>query len=201
MELLTITEATEAGNDCARFDLENKMMSFLDKPLAIVDIETTGDDEIRHEILEIGLLLVEQKTLSVITSANWLIKPHHIETAIPAALTKNGYNESDWKDALELSEVMPVFSEMTNGAVFTAFNVCFDLAFIKQAFRTKGVPNLMDYHYFDVLTLAWAMCGDKLERLNLRAVSELLNVPPEPEPHRAINGANTALEVLKKLKQ
>jgi len=62
-------------------------MDFKKRPLAIVDIETTGDDELKHEILEIGLLVVRQKDLEVIDSGNWLVKPHHIETAVPAART------------------------------------------------------------------------------------------------------------------
>ena len=178
---------------------QNKM-DFRKRPFIIVDTETSGDDELKHEILEIGLLVVSQKDWAVIDSGNWLIKPHHIENAIPAALERNGYNEHDWRNAPELSDVMPIFSEKTKDGIFMAFNVSFDWAFIKNAFRITNVPNLMDYHRLDVLTLAWALGGDNLERLNLKAVAEFFGVPPEPDPHRAINGAETALEVLKKIK-
>jgi DNA polymerase III epsilon subunit-like protein len=175
-------------------------MDFKDRPFAVVDLETTGDDELRHEILEIGLLVVRQSDWNVIDSGNWLIKPHHIETALPAALERNGYNERDWRDAKELSEVMPLFSEKTKDAIFTSFNVTFDWPFIKNAFRVTQVPDLMDYHRLDILTLAWAAGGDTLEHFNLKAVSEFFGVPPEPDPHRAIHGAETALAVLKKIK-
>lgn len=180
-------------------DKLNKI-DFIDRPLAIVDVETSGDDELKHELLEIGLLVVSQKDWKIIDSGNWLIKPHHIENAIPAALERNGYNGHDWQGALELSVVMPLFSEKTKDAVFTAFNVTFDWAFIKNAFRITNVSNLMDYHRLDILTLAWAKGGDRLERFNLKTVSEFFDVPPEPNPHRAIHGAETALGVLKKLK-
>ena len=176
-------------------------MGFRERPLAIVDLETSGDDELVHEILEIGLLVVDQKDWRVLDSGNWKIRPHHIENAIPAALERNGYNELDWRDAVELSDVMPLFSQKTKDAIFTAYNVIFDWAFIKHAFRTTGAPNLMDYHRFDILTLAWGAGGEKLERLNLKAVSEFFSVPPEPDPHRAINGAETALVVLKKIQE
>ncbi len=141
-------------------------MNFKDRPFAIVDIETSGDDELKHEILEIGLLVVRQKDWEVMDSGNWLIKPHHI-----------------------------------GNAVFTSFNVTFDWSFIKNVFRITGAQNLMDYHRLDILTLAWAMGGDKLEKFNLKAVSEFFGVPPEPDPHRAINGAETALAVLRKIKK
>ena len=175
-------------------------MDFRERPLAIVDIETSGDDELKHEILEIGFLIVRKKNFEVIDSGNWLIKPHHIENAIHAALSRNGYNDYDWRDAEELSKVMPIFSEKTQNAIFTAFNVTFDWAFIKNAFRVTGAPNLMDYHRLDILTLAWTMGGDSLEHFNLKAVSEFFGTPPEPDPHRAINGAEAALNILRKLK-
>lgn len=176
-------------------------INFKDRPLAIVDIETTGDDELKHEILEIGLLLARQKDLEIIDSGNWQVKPHHIETAVPAALQINGYNEADWQNARELADVMPEFAAKTKDAIFTAFNVSFDWSFIKHAFRTTGVPNLMDYHRLDIMTLAWVAGGDKFERFNLKAVSEFFGVPPGSDIHRAINGAETALAVLRKLKK
>ena len=175
-------------------------IDFRTRPFVIVDVETSGDDELKHEILEIGLLVVRQNDFVITDSHNWLIKPHHIENALPAALLLNGYNKRDWQNAKELSDVMPIFSQKTKDGIFTAFNVSFDWSFIKNAFRITGVPNLMDYHRLDILTLAWAMDGDKLKTFNLKTVSEFFGVPPEPELHRAINGAKTALEVLKKIK-
>jgi DNA polymerase III epsilon subunit-like protein len=175
-------------------------MNFKDRPLAIVDIETTGDDELVHEILEIGLLVVKQDSLEVIDFSNWKVRPHNIENAILAALERNGYKEEDWQNALDLADVMPIFSEKTKDAVFTSFNVSFDWAFIKQAFRTTGVSNIMDYHRIDILSIAWSKGGDKLEKFSLKTLSEYFGIPPEPEVHRAINGAKTALELLRKLR-
>lgn len=94
---------------------------------------------------------------------------------------------------------MPLFSHKTKDAVFASFNVSFDWAFIKHAFRTTNVSNLMDYHRLDILTLAWAAGGSALERFNLQALCNYFGVPPEPDPHRALNGAETALALLKKL--
>ena len=60
-------------------------------PLAFTDLETTGDIFTKHEILEIGLVVVNQKTLEVIDELNLKIKPLYIENVVPAALAKNGY--------------------------------------------------------------------------------------------------------------
>jgi DNA polymerase-3 subunit epsilon len=176
-------------------------MDFRQRPLAIVDVETSGDDESRHEILEVGLLVVRQSDLEILDEMSEKVKPHNIATALPEALKLNGYNEKDWRDAKELAEVMAVFSQKTKGAIFTAYNVSFDWAFIKEAFSKTGAPNLMDYHRFDILSLAWYKLGDKLERINLKEVCKFLGVEPEPETHRAIEGARSALKALKKLKE
>ena len=40
-------------------------MDILDRSLAITDIETSGLDPIGHEIIELGLVLVNQKTFDI----------------------------------------------------------------------------------------------------------------------------------------
>jgi DNA polymerase III epsilon subunit-like protein len=55
------------------------------------------------------------------------------------------------------------------------------------------------YHRLDLLTLAW----DRLPPgafLSLKKVCERLDIPPEPDLHRALAGALSAFKVLKKLK-
>jgi len=41
-------------------------MDLSNKPIAMTDLETTGDIFAIHEILEIGLVLFEQKTFKII---------------------------------------------------------------------------------------------------------------------------------------
>lgn len=61
-------------------------MKMTDRPLAFTDVETTGLDPHIHEIIEIGLVLVEHKDLTVVEELNLKIKPEHIETATAEAL-------------------------------------------------------------------------------------------------------------------
>lgn len=174
-------------------------MDFRDRPLAIVDIETTGDDELTHEILEIGVVVAKQTDWHVIHARNWLIKPHHIETAVPAALERNGYKEEDWREARELADVMPEFAEITVDAVFTAYNATFDWSFIKHAFRTSQTKNRMDYHRLDVMSMAWERAQGKLGSISLKSACQFYGVEPETDPHRALNGAEAALRLLRKI--
>jgi DNA polymerase III epsilon subunit-like protein len=45
-------------------------MDFRERQFAVVDIETTGDDELKHEILEVGLLVVRQKDFEIVDTTN-----------------------------------------------------------------------------------------------------------------------------------
>lgn len=168
--------------------------------IAITDLETTGLDFLVHEIIEIGLLVVESSSFEVVDRLDVRVKPEHIETATKEAMEVNGYNESDWKTAVPLKEAMIEYSRKTPKAVFLAHNVTFDWSFTNEAFRKTGVKNLMDYHRLDLYTIAWILLKNtKVEGFNLNKIANFLGVPQEPMPHRAINGATTAFEVLKKL--
>lgn len=175
-------------------------MNLLDRPLAITDIETTGLDPIGHEIIELGLVLVDQKTYEVLDSWSVKVKPEHIDTATPEALAVNGYVGELWQDAYNLKIAMNSYKKKTKDAIFVSHNVTFDWSFIYEAFAKTNLESLMDYHRLDLFSLAWLSLSDKLLKINLAALCDYFNIEKEPEPHAAINGAMKAFEVLKKLK-
>lgn len=178
-------------------------MHFLDRPLAITDVETTGLDPEIHEIIEIGLVLVNQRTLEIIEKLNIWVKPEHLDRASERALEVNGYNERihEWDNAVTLEEAMKLYAEKTEGALCVAHNAVFDGPFIKAAFKRAGVENPMDYHVVCQMSVAWNRLGmSGLEKLKLSEIAKFLGLPPEPEVHRAINGAMLAYEVLKRMR-
>ena len=101
--------------------MEQKM-KIKDRPLAFPDLETNGVEPLRykrrwywpwskypvewHEIIEIGLLLVDQKTLQIINKLDVKIKPAYPERMTEIVLKVNGYSSNIWKDAISLSEAM-----------------------------------------------------------------------------------------------
>ena len=168
--------------------------------IAITDLETTGLDFAIHEIIDIGLLVVDSVTLQVTNKLDIRVKPTHLDTATEEAMRINGYNETDWKDAVSLEEAMKLYAEKTPTAIFLAHNVTFDWSFINEAFRSTKVKNLMDYHRLDLYTISWFLLkSTKIKGFNLNKIANFLGIPEEPMPHRAINGATTAYEVFKKL--
>lgn len=174
-------------------------MDFKDRPLAITDLETTGDVPGVHEIIEIGLVVCHPETFEILDTLNVKVKPQHIENAIPKALERNGYKEENWTNAGSLKEAMEIYSKKTEGGVFYAYNVTFDWGFILEAFKQTGIKDGMDFHRFDIMSMAFGKFKNASGGVSLNNASKLLGIPEEPMPHNALNGAMQAYEVLKKL--
>lgn len=174
-----------------------------DLPLAFTDIETTGLRVGYHEILEIGLVLVNQKTLDVIDEWEVKVAPAHPERAMPSSLAVNGYHEADWADATSLQEAIEEYARRVNGSLLAGWNTRFDAAFLSLAFSECGMDiyQAMDYHAFDVMPLALESLRDnRPARFSLNGVAAHLGLPQEPTVHRALNGATQALAVCKALR-
>lgn len=168
--------------------------------VALVDLETTGLNGNADEIIEIGCIVFDTKTMEILDTMDVKVLPEHIETASPRALEVNGYVEEAWVDAVTLHQAIMTLSEKTRGTTLMAYNVTFDWSFLKTAFETTGHPNEMDYHRLDLLSIAWArLPHHKVSSWSLKTVCIYLGIAPEPKVHRAIHGAEAAYEVYRKL--
>lgn len=177
-----------------------QILNFRTKNIAITDIETTGLDPLKHEIIEIGLVLIKQPGFEIIDTLDIKVKPENINQAAPEALELNGYKPEDWLDAVSLQEAMSKYLEKVVNAVFCAYNVSFDFPFLRQACVKTGLQMTLDYHSIDLPSLVWARYRKAgLDSLKLKKVAEFMGLQPEPEVHGAINGAMLNLELLKKL--
>jgi len=170
-----------------------------ERRIAMTDLETSGDVFGVNEILEIGLVVFGQKSFEIIDTLDVKVKPEHIENAIPAALAKNGYKPENWQEAVSLKSAIEQYAEKTKDCIFCAYNATFDWGFMNHAFRVTGVQDDMDYHRLDVLSMLWKDTFRNKESWSLKTACQIFGVPPEPEPHSALNGAMTAYELFKKL--
>jgi DNA polymerase-3 subunit epsilon len=168
--------------------------------IAIVDIETSGLDPETHEILEIGVVIFDTRTLEIVNTLDLRVKPEHIETANPQALKVNGYNEEEWTDCMSLQMAMMIFKAQTQDATFCAHNMIFDWSFILKASEKTGVGLNFDYHKLDLLSIAWARIPhNKVQSWSLKTICSYLNITPEPKLHRGLQGAMKEYEVYKSL--
>lgn len=175
--------------------------------LAFVDVETTGLNPGKHELIELGLVLVRQvpkegkgPDLEIIEEIDWKIIPTRLEDADPQSLVINGYTPEKWLFAFDLKKVMEQFAEKTRGASMVAHNVPFDLGFLEKAFEKSGVSNTMHYHRIDTISLALAKLYDvpEVEKFSLRALCEHFGIENKTA-HTALSDARATFELFKKL--
>jgi len=175
--------------------------------LAFIDLETTGLDPERHEIIEMGVIIARQipqdgagNKLEVIEEFDLRVKPEHLETSDPESLKINGYNEMDWVFAIDLSNAMEKLAEKTEGAILVAQNVAFDWLFLEKAFVKTGIKNKMDFHRLDLLSMAYAKLyqDERAQRFSLRALCEYFDIKNE-KAHTALADIRAEFEIYKRL--
>lgn len=167
--------------------------------LVFIDIETTGLNVSKHEIIEIGCVLVTPK-LEVIEEFELKIKPERIEDADPTSLKINHYKEEQWQDALSLEEAMKILSEKTKGFIMVGQNVAFDSMFLEFNFSKLGIVNEMHYHKLDTISIAWAKLHREpdLNHFSLREMCVRFGIKNE-HSHTALSDARATYELYKKL--
>lgn len=107
---------------------------------SIIDIETTGGSRKGNKITEIAIINFDGE--NIIDEFQTLINP---EMRIPSHITRlTGINDQMVADAPKFYEVAKKIVEMTEGNIFVAHNVFFDLNFIKYEFSELGYSYLRD---------------------------------------------------------
>ena len=167
--------------------------------LAFIDIETTGINVLKHEIIEIGCVLTD-KDLNIMGEFEFKIKPKLIENADPVALKVNHYNEKDWQNALGEKEALEILLEKVKGCTMVGQNVAFDAGFLDYVFSKNNLENTMHYHKLDTISIAWAKMHDDedVEHFSLREMCKRFDIINE-NPHSALSDARATYELYKKL--
>ena len=104
---------------------------------AFIDIETTGLDATRHEIIEIAIVIWDGLKLRVY---NQRICPKHIQTADPVALQINGYTTDGWTNAPTFADQARTIADLLCGCTIVGHNVHFDLGFIERQLKGCNIP-------------------------------------------------------------
>lgn len=162
--------------------------------MIIIDLETTGLDPFKHEIIEIGAIDVD-------TGETFEVKVHpiRIKEAEPEAMRVNGFDAEEWaNEAFMLTNALYLLNQFVgNGRpAVMGYNVSFDRAFLERAYVESHMKYPFHYLHLDLMTLAWYRFR---KTLSLKNVCEALDIEPEANVHRALAGAKCAYEVYKKL--
>ena len=167
--------------------------------LAFVDIETTGLNVTKHEIIEIGCVITDYK-LKVKEEFEIKIKPERIENANKTSLKINHYNTKDWENASELKDTLKIFSKKVEDCIMVGQNVAFDSGFLEYNFARNNLVNTMHYHRLDTISIAWTKFhnDENFEHFSLREMCKYFDIENK-NPHSALSDARATYELYKKL--
>lgn len=180
------------------------------RPLAFADVETTGTQPGKHEILEIGAVVAAgEKPYAVTDSFEIKTRPLRIGDADPAALVVNRYTEDEWHKAPPLDEGIRQFCDRVRGASIYAWNAGFDRAFLEPAMNRAGLTledYRLDYTWHDVKMdfIRWAqLSGRESEfapRFSLGSAVRAFGIEND-DAHRALSDALATYRVFLRLEE
>lgn len=169
-------------------------------PISFIDLEMTGLESTKHEIVEIGLVKVSQPDLIVIEKWEAKVRPMHPETGDPVAVEISGYDQEKWKDSIMLQEMMQIFAVKVKGTILAGFNVSSDYSFLDVAITQTGIPLDVHRRILDVNPFAVGKKGWVFGENGLGSMTKLLGIKLENH-HTALADAVATYEVYRKVVQ
>ncbi len=130
------------------------------KDILLIDVELTGLDPKRHELIQLAAVLIDRKTLKIKKEFSSFIKPKKWQTRDPEAMAVNKISKQELDSAPSLLEVIIEFDQLFPKNVTLAhYGGIADTDFLRQAFSKLGkkyAPRYFpfDYHVFDL----WPIC-------------------------------------------
>ena len=176
---------------------------------AIVDVETTGLNPNYHEMIDIGIIIINQN-LEIKGQYFSKVLPSFPERIDPMAQNINGFDFQRWTQEEAISEEelinqMNIFLNNYIGKpIFIAFNSWFDSGFVRNLLNEHDYKfnDWFDYRVLDIPSIALA-CGyfPKTPDFNEK-LATLLEVQPEtkdPLKHTGESGVNFNYALLRSL--
>ncbi len=142
-----INDITHYRNGQFLYERQNKILK---SDYCVIDIETTGLNRQKDQIIEISALRVRNNKIT--DTFTKLVKP---TVPIPYSATKiNGITDEMVKNAPTIKEVISQFVEFVDDDIVIGHNICdFDLEFINNA-CTKELDKTFDNDFLDTYILA-----------------------------------------------
>lgn len=169
-------------------------MALADKELVFFDIETTGLNSEKDNIIEIAALVVDDT--GIISSWNTLIK---IDTALPPQISElTGITDEMLGCGEELADALRKFGEIMKGRAAVCFNRKFDITFLKNAYE-KNAFEFPISKVTDVLALARKRIWN-IENYKLRTIADHFRISYE-KSHRAAVDCEALYRVFLKLNE
>ncbi|MEN8079203.1 3'-5' exonuclease [Clostridioides difficile] len=184
-------------------------MELRDRKFILIDCETTGFDERKHQLLELGILVI--KDLKVIDEFEVKIK-HKEYTITAKSMEANKINilehEGEALFEKEAAEKILEFlnshkSENDEGYIVIGQNVQFDIKFLEEMFlrtyKIKEYRQAVSYRSLDIMQLAMIKNIEgkiSLEKQDLDSILNELDIEISENRHRALTDCYLEFEAL-----
>jgi DNA polymerase-3 subunit epsilon len=170
---------------------------WMDLPIAMIDVETTGRDASSDRVVEVGIAI--SRGGEIRERRNWLVNPGR---PIPKEATEiHKLTDDDVKDALPFQSVAAEIAKTLEGCIPGAYNSTFDKAFLSNEMARAGLTAdelpaglRRDIEWLDPLVWARELQSEERSRA-LGEVAARLGIVLK-NAHRASDDAEAALGVL-----
>ena len=179
-----------------------------------MDIETTGLDPARHDVVDIAFKVVDVTAGFHITSYHSLVKvtEEAWERRDPISMEINGFSweqvSSGKEPAVVGKEIVALFTDLQierGKAVFICQNPAFDRSFFNHLVEVYTQEGLnWPYHWLDLASMYWALVAEKSKQngipfpeqitISKNEIARHYNLPPEMHPHRAMKGVEHLIQ-------
>lgn len=169
------------------------------RPLVFVDLEFSGLN-LNNEVIEIGCVVVDQKTFEI--KKEWLdkIKPEEIKKADPNSLKIVGYSKEEWKNALSLRDAMLKFNKIAKGGVLVGYNVAWDFLFLEKSFFELGIKPAFHWQIIDVLSMVFEKFykNSSIKGFRMKEIEKFLGIK-HGVWHNPLDDAKATYEIFLKI--
>ena len=158
----------------------------------VVDIETTGLDPQRHQMISIGWLLMQKRTLDLGSAHYQVIRVPIGDSGVGQSATIHGIHNQQLAAGEELSEVLVAFLQAAENAVLVAHHSVIEQQFLRKACQNcfGRAPN---FRFLDTLKIE----GRQLQRRNITVRQDEFRLPaclkrhqlPMLQEHNALEDA------------
>lgn len=180
------------------------MIDFKNCDLIITDIETTGLNPIKHEIIEIGAVRIKSDSLIEIADFSVKIKPTNLDVADPESLDLIDFVNIDWTNSKNLLVAIKDFNKFAENGLLAGWNFSFDWSFLSRYFYSNNVAELFDYHRIDLMSIAYDFSkrikSIETGGISLRKFAKFFEID-FPETHSALADAKLTAEVYRRIRK
>jgi DNA polymerase III epsilon subunit-like protein len=175
--------------------------------ITVLDTETTGLDENKHELIQLGIVELELKEsgeLRVIKEHDYKFHPKHLDKADPESLKINGYSAERWSKAEnDFSSVIPLLDDLWLKSDFLlGQNLIFDLRFITKSYHRVGLMRPEYPKYIDTKHMGSNLVSEGLlKSTSMDSMCNFFKIRFKGSAHDALVDCRRTIDVWQQLQK